>query len=711
MNFFKDRKNRTLAMLFAVIGVLMVVQIVTLYVVSNSLREEAYLGSLRRDMELCVSSVDNTVENAKRMAVALSLDRYVISALSSSEVSLQEQQVLSMQLRLYQRMTQNVREMYFYNAEKRWIYPNGVSVDDFPFPQTRARLSKQATEKFDVYSDQNERSQENGGIIRIQVAADNKLENYIMVDVPQNVLETIYKEFEGELGGKVYLYNAAGELLYATTGGDAAKELRDLKEGEILPGVADETGQSCFAGHIISKQLGGSIYFTVPKAAMYSNDTQTRALVWVNICIFLMTLLVIALMILFRGSREFILESTKKASLARQDEVRRTLFAKHASLIRCMRERGAVPESAAEQDIQALAYGLKDYKLALLRLDLCAFEHIRKVTPVEELAVRKYELMEQCERVLREQLRAEAVYEQEEYTLYLLAVEDVDYLTRCQHAYWKCRELVKKRYDLEISMSVSSSGTLETLPDLLRETVSLSEYRFILDEPTFRDYSLLLDLDSELWPDIERQISVICANLITPGQDVGILLGELFAILNRTNVADAKKAVHELFLEISKCSELLKKENLGFRLDFTPYFSRMAAVQSLADAKAMFDEIVKNIGAQCEKEQDDRYGAVVGQVMGLIREHLSDPALCRTMIADEVGMSKSYLSRIFKSYTGVSISDMINDLRLKAVSEQLLSTNKSIKEIIDDVGIVNHSYFTVMFKKKYGVTPSEYRNR
>ena len=61
--------------------------------------------------------------------------------------------------------------------------------------------------------------------------------------------------------------------------------------------------------------------------------------------------------------------------------------------------------------------------------------------------------------------------------------------------------------------------------------------------------------------------------------------------------------------------------------------------------------------------------------------------------------------------TGISPIEYIQQFRIVKAAEQLLQTNQSIKEISAAVGIENPEYFSTLFKKKTGFTPTEYRKR
>lgn len=76
-----------------------------------------------------------------------------------------------------------------------------------------------------------------------------------------------------------------------------------------------------------------------------------------------------------------------------------------------------------------------------------------------------------------------------------------------------------------------------------------------------------------------------------------------------------------------------------------------------------------------------------------------------------IGISAPYLQRLFKSALGIPPITYLRDLRLEKARELLESKDQfyQVSEICCKVGMFSKSHFTRDFKKKFGVTPTEYR--
>lgn len=70
---------------------------------------------------------------------------------------------------------------------------------------------------------------------------------------------------------------------------------------------------------------------------------------------------------------------------------------------------------------------------------------------------------------------------------------------------------------------------------------------------------------------------------------------------------------------------------------------------------------------------------------------------------------KKYLCYVFKKYTGVTMTEYLNSARLNFAADLLKSTNKTVSEIALESGFSSTSYFNVIFKKRFGITPKQMR--
>lgn len=98
------------------------------------------------------------------------------------------------------------------------------------------------------------------------------------------------------------------------------------------------------------------------------------------------------------------------------------------------------------------------------------------------------------------------------------------------------------------------------------------------------------------------------------------------------------------------------------------------------------------------------------RIMKVINANLSNPNLNNDLITREVGISRVHLYRKLKEMTNLSLRDFVKNIRLTEAARLLSEQHHSIAEIAEKTGFDNVSYFAVVFKQKYGLSPTAYMN-
>ncbi len=80
-------------------------------------------------------------------------------------------------------------------------------------------------------------------------------------------------------------------------------------------------------------------------------------------------------------------------------------------------------------------------------------------------------------------------------------------------------------------------------------------------------------------------------------------------------------------------------------------------------------------------------------------------------VAKHVNLNTYYLSKLFKKEIGINFIDYITSYRMKKARELLRNTDIAIINISIELGYNEPNYFSQVFKKKFGITPSQYREQ
>lgn len=104
----------------------------------------------------------------------------------------------------------------------------------------------------------------------------------------------------------------------------------------------------------------------------------------------------------------------------------------------------------------------------------------------------------------------------------------------------------------------------------------------------------------------------------------------------------------------------------------------------------------------------DRNAQLVQKIKTYIRDHIAE-SLTLTTISRIVNYNEAYISRLFKQINGMGLSEYISSERINKAKALLVTTSGSIQNIATATGFDTAQYFSIVFKKTTGVSPSEYR--
>ncbi len=108
---------------------------------------------------------------------------------------------------------------------------------------------------------------------------------------------------------------------------------------------------------------------------------------------------------------------------------------------------------------------------------------------------------------------------------------------------------------------------------------------------------------------------------------------------------------------------------------------------------------------QADQCRDERLNGI----MNYIQEHYLTVTLDE--LAEKMHLSKPYLSKYIREKSGKTFGDIVKNVRMKKARTLLKNTSMTVENIADSVGYQNVEHFNRLFKKRYGMTPVQYRNR
>ncbi|WP_051333457.1 AraC family transcriptional regulator [Aliagarivorans marinus] len=111
-----------------------------------------------------------------------------------------------------------------------------------------------------------------------------------------------------------------------------------------------------------------------------------------------------------------------------------------------------------------------------------------------------------------------------------------------------------------------------------------------------------------------------------------------------------------------------------------------------------------------ERDHQDKAVAAINAIAAAIK-HNCQSNYSFQEIAEELGMSYSSFRRYWVDIFGVSPKNFQMDQRMVRAANLIISTNSSIAQVAESVGYDDQAYFSTLFKKRYKMSPAQYRKQ
>ncbi|TBL72412.1 AraC family transcriptional regulator [Paenibacillus thalictri] len=184
-----------------------------------------------------------------------------------------------------------------------------------------------------------------------------------------------------------------------------------------------------------------------------------------------------------------------------------------------------------------------------------------------------------------------------------------------------------------------------------------------------------------------------------PGMDHNITWNELQCAPESRPVLDP---VFEMTLELvteAICSEKISVSEYAKRLCLLDIQKLLLLIRAYLERDSAALSFDRNGG-----------GDTTVALMRFMESRYSQPITLKTL-ADFVHLNPSYLIRDFKKHTGSTPIQYLQMLRMNAATSFLAATDMSINHVAEQCGYPSIHYFSQSFKKKFGVSPSDWRKK
>lgn len=277
----------------------------------------------------------------------------------------------------------------------------------------------------------------------------------------------------------------------------------------------------------------------------------------------------------------------------------------------------------------------------------------------------------------------------------------------------KAKRFFRQYFHLTVTVGIGDIGSgLASIRTSFLQAGNAARHRFVKGGDRIISFSELeTDTKNEYWYPIAHETQLVKAMKQGNSTEARAVIRDMLGSIVNRNISihtaellcfDIVNTMLKTLIEL----DVETDEAMDGRLERL-VAPRFETIEELETALIRFcDEVCGYVNSQKVRRHDE----LLDSMMAYVNEHYRDSSISLETIAARFGFSPSYATRFFKDQSGYSLMRYIDMLRMEKAKQLLRGTDKTLKDIMDEVGYVDSTNFIRKFKKSEGVTPIQYRN-
>lgn len=174
----------------------------------------------------------------------------------------------------------------------------------------------------------------------------------------------------------------------------------------------------------------------------------------------------------------------------------------------------------------------------------------------------------------------------------------------------------------------------------------------------------------------------------------------------KTDINKIKSKLIELFIMTQRILPGNWEDN---KLPDNSHLQSILEIDDIKELKLTYINYLKNTIKKLDEYRKKELRGLIAKAINYIDENYKQN-ISLDDVAKEINMSYHYFSKFFKDSTGKNFVDYLTELRIEKSKKILKDSRVNIKEVCYEVGYNDPNYFSKIFKKITGITPTDYRN-
>ncbi|MCS7464777.1 helix-turn-helix transcriptional regulator [Paenibacillus doosanensis] len=272
---------------------------------------------------------------------------------------------------------------------------------------------------------------------------------------------------------------------------------------------------------------------------------------------------------------------------------------------------------------------------------------------------------------------------------------------------------MKRHFSLSISCTVGEPQPTNDLHQSFSSATALAEYRIFAGKQSIITPSELSQQNMENNDTDKRHISDLAEALHIAvcsknSEKLELLIEELEARFTRLEDAPTFRLTFQKIIftlnELVNNIPLSHREAIKYKLDALTEYQSKTVAEACATLLDAASSIQESLG------EDSNNNRLYHAMLAYVADNYMDCNLSLSTVAEALSLTPSYVTRYFKTKNGLPLMQYVSKIRIEKAKELLKDSQLSIKDIVAQVGFVDENNFSRAFRKREGVSPSQYRS-